>query len=146
MSSKILTKLPLQHLNWTSTSKSWLNFNFKILTKPCAQSLNRSLALWPSSAFKSATNCCQHDPHHQHQQQKQPEQALHARVTSIKSTKRQWVSEWVSYWQGLPMIGLGSDNKRCRNTSRFSYFCLLASSLFFLFCWESELGIIAAKV
>ena len=46
---------------WTSTSKSW--------QKTCAQSLNKSLVLWPNSASKSATNCCQHDPHHQHQQQ-----------------------------------------------------------------------------
>ena len=37
----------------------------------------------------------------------------HARVTSIKFTKREWVSQWVSEWQALPMIGLGSDkNKR----------------------------------
>ena len=35
----------------------------------------------------------------------------HARVTSIKFTKR----EWVSYWQALPMIGLGSD-KNIRHT------------------------------
>ena len=31
----------------TPASKSCLNFNFKILTKPCTQSLNKSLALWP---------------------------------------------------------------------------------------------------
>ena len=29
--------------------------------------------------------------------------------TSIKFTKQQWVSEWLSYWQAFPMIGLGSD-------------------------------------
>ena len=29
-----------------------LNFNFKILTKPCAQSLNKSLALWPNLSSK----------------------------------------------------------------------------------------------
>ena len=32
--------------------KSCLNFNFKILTKPCAQTLNKSLALWPNLRFQ----------------------------------------------------------------------------------------------
>ena len=32
--------------------KSCLNFNFKILTKPCAQTLNKSLALWPNLSFQ----------------------------------------------------------------------------------------------
>ena len=74
-----------------------MNFNFKILTK--------ALKVWTkvklcdqASASKSATNCCQLDPHHQLQQQKQPFElvSLHARVTSIKFTKREWVSEWVT--------------------------------------------------
>ena len=34
----------------------------------------------------------------------------HARVTLIKFTKQEWLSELGSYWQALPMIGLGSDN------------------------------------
>ena len=34
----------------------------------------------------------------------------YARVTSIKSSKQQSV-QWISYWQGKPMIGLGSDKK-----------------------------------
>ena len=34
-----------QNTNQTPSSKCSLNFNFKILTKPCAQSLNKSLAL-----------------------------------------------------------------------------------------------------
>ena len=34
-----------------------------------------------------------------------------ARVTSVKSTKQQLVSELVSHWHRLPMIGLGSDKK-----------------------------------
>ena len=59
----ILTKIQLRNLNQTSAA------NLRILTKPCAQSLNKSLALCPNLSFKSATNCCQHDPHHQHQQQ-----------------------------------------------------------------------------
>ena len=36
----------------TSASKSHLNFNFKLLTKPCAESLNKSLALWPNLSFQ----------------------------------------------------------------------------------------------
>ena len=61
-----------QNAEQTPASKSCLNFNFKILTNPCAQSLNKSLAIWPfdqTSAFRYATYCCQHDPHHQHRQQ-----------------------------------------------------------------------------
>ena len=83
---------------WPNISlKSCLSSNFKILTK--------ALKVWTkvklcdqASASKSATNCCQLDPHHQLQQQKQPFElvSLHARVTSIKFTKREWVSEWVT--------------------------------------------------
>ena len=65
-SFKISTKIrlhnlykTLQNTNQTPTSKYFLNFNFKILTKPCAQSPNKRSA-------KSATNFCQHDPQHQH--------------------------------------------------------------------------------
>ena len=32
-----------------------------------------------------------------------------ASFTAIKFTKRYGVSQWVSYWQALPMIGLGFD-------------------------------------
>ena len=34
-----------------SSFKSRLYFNFKILTKPCTRSLNKSLALWPNISF-----------------------------------------------------------------------------------------------
>ena len=38
---------------WSNSSfKSCLNFKFKILTKPCAQSLNKSLTLWPNLRFQ----------------------------------------------------------------------------------------------
>ena len=57
------TKHQQQNTDQTSASKSRLNFNFKILTKV--------LKVWTkvklydqTSASKSATNCCQHDPHH----------------------------------------------------------------------------------
>ena len=51
--SRISTKIQLHNLYKTSAAKYQpnssfkfcLNFNFKILTKPCAQSLNKSLAL-----------------------------------------------------------------------------------------------------
>ena len=51
----------LQNLAWC------LNFNFKILTEPCAQSLKKSLALWTNLSSKLATNCCPHDHHLQNQ-------------------------------------------------------------------------------
>ena len=81
----------------TPASKSCLNFNFKILTNPCAQSLNKSLALEPnvssqicnkllptlSSASTSTTVTTSTSfelP------------SSHTRVTSNKFTKRQSVS------------------------------------------------------
>ena len=87
------------------------------MTNPSAQSLNKSLSLGPnvssqinkllptwSSASTSATITTSTSFELA---------SSHARVTSIKFTKRewvsQWVSQWVSYWQALPMIGLGSD-------------------------------------
>ena len=53
-SFRISTKIQLHNLYKTSATKCWtsssfkilLNFKFKILTNPCAQSLNKSLALW----------------------------------------------------------------------------------------------------
>ena len=50
---RISTKIQLHYHFKTSAAKYWtnscfkscLNFNFKILTRPCAQSLNKSLAL-----------------------------------------------------------------------------------------------------
>ena len=42
------TKHQRQNAEQTPASKSCLNFNFKILTNPCAQSLNKSLALGPN--------------------------------------------------------------------------------------------------
>ena len=84
---------------WPNSSfKSCLNFSFKILTKPCAQCLNKSLAFWPnlsvqicnkllptrsSSAIVTTSTSFELA-------------SSHARVTSIKSTKQEWVSQWVS--------------------------------------------------
>ena len=109
----MLNKLQLQNVAWTSTSKSWPtlcskseqnltswpNLSFKICNKllPTWSSLSTSATVTTSTSFELVYS--------------------HARVTSIKFTKRQsvsqWVSQWVSEWQALPMIGLGSDKKTC---------------------------------
>ena len=47
-SFRISTKIQLHNLYKTSAAKCCTNFNFKILTNPCAQSLNKSLALGPN--------------------------------------------------------------------------------------------------
>ena len=60
LSFRISTKIQLHNLYKTSAEKNWpnssfkscLNFNFKILTKPGAQSLNKSLAFWPNFSFE----------------------------------------------------------------------------------------------
>ena len=95
------TKHQQQNAEQNPASKSCLNLNFKILTNPCAQSLNKSLALEPnvssqicnkllptlSSASTSTTVTTSTSfelP------------SSHTRVTSIKFTKRQSVSQSVS--------------------------------------------------
>ena len=50
------TRHQQQNTDQTSASKSCLNFNFKIFTKPCIQSLNKVLG-WPfHRSIKSFTN------------------------------------------------------------------------------------------
>ena len=49
---RILTKIQVHNLYKTSAAKYWPNFSFKILTKPCAQSLNKRKALWPNLSFQ----------------------------------------------------------------------------------------------
>ena len=101
----MLNKFQLQNLAWTSTSKSWpalcskseqkfsfgtkcqLSNFYKLL--PTRSSASTWATVTNSTSFELASS--------------------HARVTSIKFTKQQWVSESVSYWQAFPMIGLGSD-------------------------------------
>ena len=61
ISSKILTKRQPKNLAWTSTSKPWPNLVLKVWTKVWLY--------YQASAPKYATNCCQHDPQHQHEQQ-----------------------------------------------------------------------------
>ena len=122
----ISTKIQLHNLYKTSAAKCWTNSSFKILPElqfqnPCAQSLNKSLALGPnvssqicnkllptwSSASTSATVTTSTSFELA---------SSHARVTSIKFTKQQSVSQSVSqlgsHWQAFPMIGLGSDKNK----------------------------------
>jgi len=106
--SRISTKIQLHNLYKTSATKYrpnssfkfCLNFNFKILTKPCAQSLNKSLVLWTilsyqicnkllpiqssSSTLATVTISTSFEL-----------VSSHARVTSIKFTKQELVSQWV---------------------------------------------------
>ena len=108
-SFRISTKIQIHDLYKTSATKYWpnssfrscLNFNFKILTKPCAQSLNKSLALWTilssqicnkllpiqssSSTLATVTISTSFEL-----------VSSHARVTSIKFSKQQGVSQLVS--------------------------------------------------
>ena len=96
LSFMILTKIQLCHLNQnqqqntdqSSASKSCLIYNFKLLTKPCAESLNKSLAFRPNLSFQifiinisKSNNPTSFE-----------KASSHARVTSIKFTKRQLVS------------------------------------------------------
>ena len=99
---RISTKIQLHYHFKTSAAKYWtnscfkscLNFNFKILTKLIAQSLNKHLAFWPNLGFQICNKLL-------------PTQSSsatvttstsfelassHARVTSIKFTKQEWVS------------------------------------------------------
>ena len=62
-SFRISTKIKLHNLNQasaantvqTSASQSRLNFIFKILTKPCAQILNKKSNIWPNFSFHTCT-------------------------------------------------------------------------------------------
>ena len=75
-SFKISTKIQIHNLYKTSAAKYQPNFSFKILAELNFKSLpNLLLKIWTkgylydqTSATKSATNCSQHDPYHQHQQ------------------------------------------------------------------------------
>ena len=107
-SFRISTKIQLHNLYKTSATKCWtsssfkilLNFNFKILTNPYAQSLKKSLVLGPnvssqicnkllptwSSLSTSATVTTSTSFELA---------SSHARVTSIKFTKQELGSQWV---------------------------------------------------
>ena len=85
--------------NWPNSSfKSCLNFNFKILTKLFAQSLNKHLAFWPNLGFQICNKLL---PTRSSSATVTTSTSFelassHARVTSIKFTKQEWVSQSVS--------------------------------------------------
>ena len=85
--------------NWPNSSfKSCLNFNFKILTKLFAQSLNKHLDFWPNLGFQICNKLL---PTRSSSATVTTSTSFelassHARVTSIKFTKQEWVSQWVS--------------------------------------------------
>ena len=91
MNSKILTKLQFQNLAWTLTSNSWPNFVLKVWTK--VQLYDQT------SASKSATNCCypsSSTPATVTTSTSFELASSHTRVTSIKLTKQEWVSQLVT--------------------------------------------------
>ena len=88
-----------QKKNWPNSSfKSCLSLNFKILTKPCAQSLNKSLAFLPNLSFEICNKLLTTRSSSATVTTSSSFElaSSHARVTSIKFTKQQWVSELVS--------------------------------------------------
>ena len=87
-----------QNTNQTPSSKCSLNFNFKILTKPCAQSMNKSLAFLPNLSFEI---CNKLFPTGSSSVTVTTSTSFvlvssHARVTSIKFAKQELVSESVT--------------------------------------------------
>ena len=106
--SRISTKIQLHNLYKTSATKYrpnssfkfCLNFNFKILTKLFAQNLNKHLDFWPNLGFQI---CNKLVPTRSSSATVTTSTSFelassHARVTSIKFTKQQSVSELVSEW------------------------------------------------
>ena len=106
---RISTKIQLHYLYKTSAAKYWtnscfkscLNFNFKILTKPCGQSLNKSLTLWPNLRFQICNKLLPTRSSSSTSATVTTSTSFElasskARVTSIKFTKQQSVSQSVS--------------------------------------------------
>ena len=133
-SFRILTKIQLHNLYKTSAEKSWpnfrckscLNFNFKILIKLCAQSLNKSLALWPNLSFQFCnklllTQSSSSTSATITTSTSFENASSNARVTSIKFTKQEGVSESVSdkgrQWSDSGPIKM--NNKWNRKTMQF---------------------------
>ena len=91
------TKHQRQNAEQTPASKSCLNFNFKILTNPCAQSLNKSLALGPNVSFQICNKLLPTRSSSSTSTTVTTSTSFelpssHATVTSIKFTKQQLVS------------------------------------------------------
>ena len=87
---------------WTNSCfKSCLNFNFKIMTRPFAQSLNKSLILWPNLRFHICNKLLPTRSSSSTSATIKTSTSFElasskARVTSIKFTKQEWVSQSVS--------------------------------------------------
>jgi len=103
--------------NWPNSSfKSCLNFNFKILTKLFAQSLNKHLDFWPNLGFQICNKLL---PTRSSSATVTTSTSFelassHARVTSIKSTKQEWVSQSVSEWVSELVTRVNNDRTRVR--------------------------------
>ena len=125
-SFRIATKIQLHNLYKTSASKCWTNSSFKILPELQLQNLDQPLCSKSEQKFSFMTKrqlqicnkllptrCSSSTSATVTTSTSIELVSLHTRVASIKFTKHygvsQWVSESVSEWQGLPMIGLGSD-------------------------------------
>ena len=109
-SSQIFIKLQFQNFDQALTSKYWPNFSLKILPeirlqnldlKPCAQSLNKILALWPNLSFQICnkllpTRSLSSTSSTVTTSTSFQLASLHTRVASIKFAKRYGV------WRPLP--------------------------------------------
>ena len=122
----VSTKLRIQNIDQTKTSaakywpnssfKSCLNFNFKILTKLFAQSLNKHLDFWPNLGFQICNKLL---PTRSSSATVTTSTSFelassHARVTSIKSTKHYGVSELVSQSVSELVTRVNNDRTRVR--------------------------------
>ena len=102
----ISTKHQLQNLNQTLTSNSWPNlasdfrprFNLITSAKHQQQNTDQTSALWPNFSFQFCTKMS--STHFSASTSATVKTSTscelassHARVTSIKSTKQQWISE-----------------------------------------------------
>ena len=124
---RISANIQLYYLYKTSATKYWqnssfkscLNFNFKILTQSCPQRLNKSSALWPNLSFQICNKLL---PTRSSSSTSTTETtstsfelpSAHARVTSIKFTKQQSVSQWVSWWVSELVTSINNDWTRVR--------------------------------
>ena len=119
-SFRISKKIQLHNLYKTSAEKTditpaCLNFKLKILTKPCAQSLSKSLAFWPKLSFQICNKLLPTQYSSLTSATVTSSTSLelassHARVTSIKSSKQEWVSQSVSQL----LTGIANDRTRVR--------------------------------
>ena len=124
---RISTKLQLHYFFKTSAAKYWtnscfkscLNFNFKIMTRPCAQSLNKSLILWPNLRFHICNKLLPTRSSSSTSATIKTSTSFElasskARVTSIKFTKQESVSQSVSESVSELVTRVNNDRTRVR--------------------------------